>query len=173
MFNGRRSDVSGSDERCRRVCKAFTCNCFQSYRKCWKTVPFSIRIWKSETIICDMDCDRIWRFYCVKRNWSCKDSRNHNRKDRWLWDGRSDEYGGLHGASSGRSNLSAFCGFWVEAWRLWCSIYRRSWRSWQEDFVAFASWKWIWSFESSWGLWNWNLWEWDAGYSFWGLWLCL
>ena len=34
MFNSRRSDVSGSDERCRRVCKAFTCNCFQSYRKC-------------------------------------------------------------------------------------------------------------------------------------------
>ena len=29
--------------------------------------------------------------------------------------GKIVDYGGLHGASSGRSNLSAFCGFWVEA----------------------------------------------------------
>lgn len=31
-----------------------------------KQFRFPLEYGNQETIICDMDCDRIWRFYCVK-----------------------------------------------------------------------------------------------------------
>lgn len=62
-----------------------------------------------------MDCDRIWRFYCVKEIGPVKIQGITTGKivDYGMEDPMN--MGGLHGASAGRSNLSAFCGFWVEA----------------------------------------------------------